>query len=280
MPMLFLPGWLPLSVATWGAQMIVFHAVGLAFETCDRHGWLQSCKVRTADRLSYSQLLPRVLFNQSCVLLPAMVLVEWLGLGFVGSPELSIVWFLIFAAWMAVGHDVVMYLTHRFLLHSPRCRWLGHHVHHSTDASRAISACYMSAPDFLLEIACPYLVPLALFNAGGGNVFFHLLTASAGAIGGLYEHSGYDFSRVLERPELPTRWRRILQLPAKLVSSHAHSQHHARSLVSFSDGFGSPGICDTLLATRWDLRSVSTAPYGRSTDRPPATEPASTGAAP
>jgi hypothetical protein len=37
-----------------------------------------------------------------------------------------------------------------------------------------------------------------------------------------------------------------------LVSSHAHGQHHTRGVVSFSDGFGSPGICDTVFATRWD----------------------------
>jgi hypothetical protein len=24
-------------------------------------------------------------------------------------------------------------------------------------------------------------------------------------------------------------------------------------MVSFSDGFGSPGICDTIFTTRWDL---------------------------
>jgi len=46
-----------------------------------------------------------------------------------------------------------------------------------------------------------------------------------------------------------------------LVSSHAHGEHHRVGDVSFSDGFGSPGICDTLFATRWDL--VERDPSGR-----------------
>jgi hypothetical protein len=69
-------------------------------------------------------------------------------------------------------------------------------------------------------------------------------------MGGLYEHSGYDFA---SRPEVtPRRW--ISPLPASLVSSHAHGEHHRRSRVSFSDGFGSPGVCDLIFRTRWDLR--------------------------
>ena len=38
-----------------------------------------------------------------------------------------------------------------------------------------------------------------------------------------------------------------------MVTSKAHAEHHRRGMVSFSDGFGSPGICDAIFATRWDL---------------------------
>jgi hypothetical protein len=38
-----------------------------------------------------------------------------------------------------------------------------------------------------------------------------------------------------------------------LITSKAHAEHHRRSNVSFSDGFGSPGLCDTIFRTRWDL---------------------------
>lgn len=82
---------------------------------------------------------------------------------------------------------------------------------------------------------------------------FQLLLSGLGAIGGLYEHSGYDLS-VLDRGKTllgrPSLFRRIAVLT---TSSHAHGEHHRRSRVSFSDGFGSPGLCDTIFRTRWDL---------------------------
>jgi hypothetical protein len=53
------------------------------------------------------------------------------------------------------------------------------------------------------------------------------------------------------------RWRerapRLGAVVAGLITSKAHGEHHRRFDVSFSDGFGSPGLCDTLLHTRWDL---------------------------
>ena len=36
------------------------------------------------------------------------------------------------------------------------------------------------------------------------------------------------------------------------ITSHAHGEHHAKGNVSFSDGFGSPGVCDSAFGTRWD----------------------------
>ena len=45
----------------------------------------------------------------------------------------------------------------------------------------------------------------------------------------------------------------LLDALAGLVTSKAHAEHHRRGMVSFSDGFGSPGICDAIFATRWDL---------------------------
>jgi hypothetical protein len=107
----------------------------------------------------------------------------------------------------------------------------------------------MSAPDFFLTIVAPYLLPLILIGGGTANVPFQLLVACLGAVGGLYEHSGYDFVSALGVPG-----RRIALIPSSLISSHAHGEHHRRSRVSFSDGFGSPGLCDLVFRTRWDLR--------------------------
>jgi sterol desaturase/sphingolipid hydroxylase (fatty acid hydroxylase superfamily) len=130
-------------------------------------------------------------------------------------------------------------------------RLLGHSVHHKTTGSRAISACFMSTMDFLLEIVCPYLLPLIAITAigsAGASLCFHILTVTAGAFGGLYEHSGYDFSVKLAKSDRP-----VLRFVAARLSSRAHAEHHSRGNVSFSDGFGSSNIFDTVFRTRWDL---------------------------
>ena len=252
-----LPWWLPLSVLVWAVQMAVFHGVGLFFELSDRTGLLAPFKVRDADRLGYFDLLPRVLFNQFFVLLPAMMAFQYTGLAFTGAPHMSAWHFLAGLVLMPIGHDIVQYIFHRFVLHRPGLILkLGHSVHHSTGASKAISACYMSPVDFFLEIALPFLVPLALIGAGT-DVLFHLTLASLGAIGGLYEHSGYDFAVRLRRLNRSGSRRQPKAWLAYLVTSKAHGEHHRRSNVSFSDGFGSPGICDAIFKTRWDMAEAA-----------------------
>ncbi|HUB62998.1 MAG TPA: sterol desaturase family protein [Methylocella sp.] len=248
-----LPWWLPLSVLAWAVQMAVFHGVGLLFAWSDHTGLLASFKVRDVDRLTYFQLLPRVLFNQIFILLPAMVAFQYGGFAFTGPPHLGALHFVAGMLLMGIGHDIVQYVFHRFVLHRPGLiRKLGHSLHHSTGASKSISACYMSAADFFLEIVLPYLVPLALVGAGA-DVPFHLIVASLGAIGGLYEHSGYDFAVRFAKSNRSGSQLQPHAWLATLVTSKAHGEHHRRSNVSFSDGFGSPGICDTIFKTRWDL---------------------------
>jgi sterol desaturase/sphingolipid hydroxylase (fatty acid hydroxylase superfamily) len=246
--------WLPLAAWIWLFQMLVYHGVGLWFESLDRNGALSRFKTRPAERKRYVELLPRVLANQVCVLLPAMLFTQWAGLAFVGPSHLSLASLAIIAIGLTIGHDVVQYVAHRFVLHRPdMMRRLGHSLHHSTTGSRAISACYMSYMDFFLEIVCPYLIPLALVGGAGSNVIFHSLIVSAGAFGGLYEHSGYDFSRALRERADGRPVGRLRKSLGKLASSEAHAAHHSRGNVSFSDGFGSSNICDTLFRTRWDL---------------------------
>lgn len=249
-----LPWWMPLSVFVWIVQMISYHGFGYAAEYCDRHKLLRAYKVRDIDRKSYRQLMPRVLANQVFILLPCMVLVQVLGLAFSGAPHLPLWLFLGGMVVMGLGHDVVQYATHRYLLHQGRFRKiLKHSVHHSTGASKGISACFMSGPDFFLEITLPYLLPLVLIGGGGSDVLFHCLVAGLGAMGGIYEHSGYDFAARLPATQMGRRWPRLTALFGTLISSHAHGQHHVKGNVSFSDGFGSPGVCDSMLGTRWDL---------------------------
>lgn len=259
-----LPPWLPLSVYSWVIQQLSFHAAGLALEYCDYSGTLGRYRVRPANEKSYLKLLPRVVFNQCFILLPSMAIAEAIGLCFTGKTTLKVGRFLCSLLVMAVGHDFVQYSTHRYLLHRPSVplmRALRHSVHHSTGATRGIGACYMSAPDFFLEIVLPYLLPLAIVGGGGSDILFHTLVAGLGALGGVYEHSGYDFGTGLRQP--PARGddgKRSLRtvvssVAAAALDNRAHSEHHNRANVSFSDGFGSPGICDWMFGTRWDLVS-------------------------
>ena len=248
-----LPAWLPLSVLTWAVMMAVYHGIGFVFELCDRNNWLARAKIRNVDRLSYAAMLPRVLANQIFVLLPAMVFLQWAGLAFTGVAHLSPLRFLVNVVAMGIGHDIVQYIAHRGILHRPSLmKTLGHALHHSTGASKSVSACYMSSADFFLEIALPYLMPLVLVGGGGSDLLFHFLVAGLGAFGGLYEHSGYDFAVPLRQTRLYKALPRLGGIIEGLVTSKAHGEHHRRFNVSFSDGFGSPGICDTLFATRWD----------------------------
>ncbi len=248
---------LPLSVKIWLVQMAAFHLFGFAFHWVDSTGRLSRFRVRPLETRSYVQLLPRVLANQVFVLLPAMMAVEWLGLAFVGPTNVGIwIWLLSFIA-MPIGHDFVQYAMHRYVLHRVSLmRPLGHAVHHSTAAGRSISACFMSLPDYFLEIGLPYLVPLILIGGGGADFWFHSFIVTAGAFGGLYEHSGYDFSLAFKDSEA-AGWRaRLNGVLAHAISSKAHGEHHTRGNVSFSDGFGSSSICDTVMKTRWDLVGI------------------------
>ena len=255
--------WAPLSAQIWLVQMLAYHGFGVWFEWLDRTGGLERFKVKPMERLGYFDMLPRVLANQIFVLLPAMLFTQWAGLAFVGSPMVSLPVFLASVAAMTVGHDVVQYIAHRFVLHRPdMMRRLGHALHHSTIGSRGISACYMSAADFFLEIVCPYLIPL-VFVPLGSNFLVHALIVTGGAFGGLYEHSGYDFARALREPaegHSPGRLRLAL---ARMVSSEAHAAHHLRGNVSFSDGFGSSNLCDTLFRTRFDLVALRSSAKAR-----------------
>jgi len=248
-----LPVWLPLSVLTWAVMMAVYHGIGFGFELCDRNHWLLNAKVRNVDKLSYADMLPRGLSNQIFVLLPVMVLLQWTGLAFTGAAHLSPLRFILSLIVMGIGHDVVQYIAHRGILHRPKLmKLLGHALHHSTGASKSISASYMSSADFFLEIVLPYLVPLVLVGGGGSDILFQFVVAGLGAIGGLYEHSGYDFAVPLRQTRLFKAVPFLGTLAEGFVTTRAHAEHHLHFDVSFSDGFGSPGICDSIFRTRWD----------------------------
>lgn len=92
---------------------------------------------------------------------------------------------------------------------------------------------YMSAPDFLLEIVIPYLVPLIVLSKTNlCNTPTCIAILPLGAFGGLYEHSGYNFFEGIAA-----------------LDTTVHGLHHRFYNCSFADGVGAPSILDTAMGT-------------------------------
>lgn len=92
---------------------------------------------------------------------------------------------------------------------------------------------YMSSPDFLLEIVIPYLVPLiflSMANVCSSATCVAILPL--GALGGLYEHSGYNFFDGIAA-----------------LDTTVHGMHHRFYHCSFADGVGAPSIFDAAMGT-------------------------------
>lgn len=222
----------PLSVFCFLTHCLVFHAACAAFAYIDRHKLLRRYKEHNSDRRTYRDMLPLVVLNQAFLLLPVMYAAERAGLAFQRSAAQPALHVLANTAWMTLGHDVFFYLGHRFLLHTPfGYVFFRHDVHHSTKASVALSSMYMAPSDYVLEIIVPYLVPLCMIRS---DAKFNVLAIALGSLGGMYEHSGFNF------------WPRMPGL-----STLAHSMHHARYNCSFSDGVGSSNIMDEALRTSY-----------------------------
>lgn len=226
------------SLASWLLFMLTFHPACLIFHFLDCKQHFASYKIYppTENTPSYRQMLPIVLFNQIFILLPSMLLTTYLNLSYAPkhlqpSPLQSIIAIILFTTSL---HELAFYVVHRYILHSA---WgfhrLNHALHHATKAHSAISAMYMSPPDFFLEIVIPYLVPLIFvshFNCVS-NIFCTTIFP-LGAFGGLYEHSGYNFF-----PNIPA------------LDTTVHGLHHIYYHCSFADGVGSPSVLDRLFET-------------------------------
>mmetsp|Transcript_1647 Transcript_1647/g.3501 ORF Transcript_1647/g.3501 Transcript_1647/m.3501 type:complete len:291 (+) Transcript_1647:446-1318(+) len=240
----------PVVVLAWISFFATFHVVALCFTLIDVGRFISAevssslsvHKVCRRGMKAYSDMLPLVIFNQVFVMLPSMLIFTWLGLGFVRPEETadahSLFWRLpLILAWMSLGHDIVFYVFHRFILHTTwGLRIFRHDIHHSTKASVALSALYMHPLDFLLEVVAPFLIPFA-FVSHLSSDSFTIVLAGIGAIGGAYEHSGYNF------------WPQITPLDTSL-----HIAHHLQWNCSFSDGVGSTNVMDKLCGTAADTR--------------------------
>lgn len=230
------------TILSFALFFILFHTVALTFEIFDRLQVLHSYKIFHATQTtpSYRKMLPQVVFNQLFVMFPTMLLWTRLGLTYNKSRDAppgiipQVLSYLSCATLAPFIHEVLFYVPHRFLLHS---HWgfkhLNHALHHSSRAHSAISAMYMAPIDFFLECVLPYVVPLTTLTRMSILPRTHaVLMLPIGALGGLYEHSGYNFIPMID--SLDTR---------------THGLHHANYNCSFADGFGSTNILDPFLGT-------------------------------
>lgn len=228
---------------SWVLFMLLFHAMGLLFQYLDTSRRLANHKQFNPLPTSplYGDMLPLVLFNQVFLLFPVMQLCRYANLimtPIVDAPSTyghALRSFLLLSTVAPFLHEILFYTAHRFVLHS---RWgfsaLNHRLHHSSRAHCSISAMYMTPADFFLEVIVPYILPLILLSHG-----LHGLPRShavwmlpIGALGGLYEHSGYNFFRGVRG-----------------LDTSVHGRHHTMHGCSFSDGFGSPSVLDHWLLT-------------------------------
>lgn len=245
---------IPVSVCTWLFQLLTFLFAGTIFQLLDHFKLCRSFKTQSNDSVNFWRCFLTAMKNQVFILLPAMIFAENYGLAFFPrrkfhspfyfwiSDEMldQMVLFLLIGFWMALGHDILFYIGHRFILHSTwGFHYFRHSIHHSTKASCGISAMFMSPEDFLIEIVVPYLFPLFLASSWM-DLRLHSVILSLGTIGGIYEHSGYNFFPFFES-----------------FSTMAHFMHHSRYNCSFSDGFGSPCMMDSLLKTSYQHKSNS-----------------------
>lgn len=223
------------AVLSWCLGMATFHTLALLFHVLDVTGIAKKWRTTSAKGLpTYQQMLPLVLSNQVLVLLPCMLLTQAAGLTFTSAANKQVSLPMEATGFfvMALGHDILFYIGHRFLLHSKwGYRALGHNVHHATKAHCALSSMYMAPLDFVFEIVIPYLVPLAIVSQFSLH-YVGVLSLPLGCVGGLLEHSGYNFA-----PHV------------KLLDTTAHKLHHEQLRCSFSDGVGSTNFMDEVFGS-------------------------------
>ncbi|GJQ11408.1 hypothetical protein GpartN1_g3199.t1 [Galdieria partita] len=219
---------LPLSVACFLFQFVTYHITCGFFAIVDYYKLLPNYKLHNSDHKTYSQLLPRVVFNQVVFYLPSFILLQYLGIAFCSfEPKLSVWLFVADYLFYSFLQEIIFYSGHRFLLHS---KWgfqlLGHELHHTTKGSVAVSQHYMAPIDYLIEIVITNMLPF--FFMKKTNIYFELFVISLNTVTGPWDHSGYKYP-VGE-------------------SSFAHSMHHLRSSCSFG---GSAAFTDWILKTAY-----------------------------
>jgi hypothetical protein len=216
----------------WLVHMVFWHVSCALFALCDHKQWFSRYKLVKRDRITYLEMLPRVLFNQCFLLLPSMLAIGYYELGFAGAHR---DWYLtVLHIWLfGYVHDALFYAGHAFMHTRLGYKLLSHHVHHRSNGASAAASMYMASIDFMLEIVVPFM---ALFLLIESDWRFELLVASVGTLSPVFEHSGY-----------------YVAMPWNVFDTRPHISHHQkRPHGSFSEGIFSSNLCDWLMGTALD----------------------------
>lgn len=221
------------SLNLWLVHVVSWHMGAAFFAWLDLQQLARSSKFTNRDKLTYSQMIPVVVRNQVCIMLPVMIALEHYG--FIHISRVATLWDLglglvVTAPAISVSHDVLFYVGHRILHMKWAYRLLGHDVHHQTFASVAASSMYMSPLDFLVQIIIPFSGWIIIIRF----IYFEVIAIlfAIGGITAMYEHSGFNF--------FPT---------VGALDTRPHALHHLHFNVCFSEGVGSPGVMDKLFCT-------------------------------
>lgn len=221
----------------WLSGFLTFNIGGFIFFFIDKYDLLSSYKIANKNEynISYIDILKRSNINLLVGLLPMMWWVNYMGwVNFDGNSDFS--HSLISMLCMTEGHDIVQYIIHRWILHNKHLyKVIGHNIHHTIIADISISSLYNSLGDFILLNGIPYILPLIMIGCNN-SVIVNCLILSLGMLGGLYEHSGYDLSR-------------LNIYGCSILENRYHYKHHIYLKYNYSNGFGSPGVIDYIFGT-------------------------------
>ena len=194
------------NVNLFYVTMIVFHVGSWVFDNLRE--FYPGAKRHVEKFSELKDVMQVVLCNQILVLLPWMILLDWLGWTDYadGFNLLGLFRCLFFGQ---VFYYSIFHTLHH-MLHWP-IFYRFHKLHHQSKALRAATAFYMTGFDFLLEVVIPASAWLLYHPT---EQFIHAcILISLGILTGLYQHSGWNLC--------PTSF---------MFSSSDHFQHHCPSV--------------------------------------------------
>lgn len=159
------------------------------------------------DCQSFNHFRSRALVNQCCIFLLCVKITQVVDVLLCrpDPPSSDLICSFSYPQWtMALGHHVVQYLTHQYLVHSPRkrtIRLLGLLIHCVTANSRGASACQVKSRCFLFETLCAYLTRLIVVSAGSADVFFQYLSCRPGSLGTRFRLFAAIADRIIEKDQ-------------------------------------------------------------------------------